>query len=64
MMVISLCCPSLEHICLVLIIDQGLDGYMDHVVELERAICESMLNLGPVIVIGDFNAYLGCFREV
>ena len=39
-------------------LDQGLDCYRDHLVELERVVSESEL-LGPVIVLGDFNAHLG-----
>ena len=39
-------------------LDQGLDCYKEHVIELERVISESEL-LGPVAVLGDFNAHLG-----
>ena len=38
--------------------DQGLECYRDHLIELERVISESSL-LGPVIILGDFNAHLG-----
>ena len=37
--------------------DQGLECYRDHLIELERVISESFL-LGPVVVLGDFNAHL------
>ena len=37
--------------------DQGLECYRDHLIELERVISESSL-LGPVVVLGDFNAHL------
>ena len=39
-------------------LDQGVDCYRDHLVELERVISESELQ-GPVMVLGDFNAHLG-----
>ena len=38
-------------------LDQGLDCYKEHLVELERVVSESEL-LGPVIVLGNFNAHL------
>ena len=38
-------------------LDQGLDCYKEHLVELERVVSEFEL-LGPVIVLGDFNAHL------
>ena len=39
-------------------IDQGMDCFGEHLVELERVVSESEL-LGPVVVVGDFNAHLG-----
>ena len=39
-------------------LDQGLDCNKEYLVELERVVSESKL-LGPVIVLGDFNAHLG-----
>lgn len=39
-------------------LDQGVDCYKEHMVELERVVSESEL-LGPVVVLGDFNAHLG-----
>ncbi len=39
-------------------LDQGVDCYRDQLVELERVISDSQL-LGPVVVLGDFNAHLG-----
>ena len=39
-------------------LDHRLDCYKEHLVELERVVSESEL-LGPVIVLGDFNAHLG-----
>ena len=39
-------------------LDQGVDCYREHLVELERVISESELQ-GPVMVLGDFNAHLG-----
>ena len=39
-------------------LDQGVDCYRDHLVELERVISESELQ-SPVMVLGDFNAHLG-----
>ena len=39
-------------------LDQGVDCYREHLVELERVISESELQ-GPVVVLGDFNAHLG-----
>ena len=38
--------------------DQGIDCYRDHLCELERVISDSV-HIGPVIIIGDFNAHLG-----
>ena len=38
--------------------DQGSECYRQHLVELERIVSESAL-LGPVIILGDFNAHLG-----
>ena len=38
--------------------DQGLKCYRDHLIELERVISEFSL-LGPVVILGDFNAHLG-----
>ena len=38
--------------------DQGLDVYKEHLVELEQIVSDSLL-LGPVVVVGDFNAHLG-----
>ena len=37
---------------------QGSECYRQHLVELERIVSESAL-LGPVIILGDFNAHLG-----
>ena len=39
-------------------LDQGVDCYREHLVELERVISESELQ-GPIMVLGDFNAHLG-----
>ena len=39
-------------------LDQGVDCYREHLQELERLISESRL-LGPVTLLGDFNAHLG-----
>ena len=39
-------------------IDQGVDCYREHLVELEHVVSESRL-LGPVAVLGDLNAHLG-----
>ena len=39
-------------------LDQGIDCYSSHLLELEKIICESQL-LGRVMVVGDFNAHLG-----
>lgn len=38
--------------------DQGMDCYRDHLLELERIISDSIL-IGPVIILGNFNAHLG-----
>ena len=38
-------------------LDQGLDCYREHLVELEKVVSESA-HLGPVAVMGDFNAHL------
>ena len=38
-------------------LDQGVDCYREHMKELERVISESRI-LGPVTVLGDFNAHL------
>lgn len=43
--------------------DQGVDCYRDHLQELERIITDSIL-LGPVIILGDFNAHLGSLGGV
>ena len=45
-------------------LDLGVDCYLRHMQELERIVSESRL-LGPVTVLGDFNAHLGgweCMR--
>ena len=39
-------------------LEQGVDCYREHLVELERIVCESRL-LGSVAVLGDFNTHLG-----
>ena len=39
-------------------IDQGVDHYREHLVELEHMVSESRL-LGPVAIPGDFIAHLG-----
>ena len=39
-------------------LDLGIDRHREHLKELERVVSESRL-LGPVTVLGDFNAYLG-----
>ena len=39
-------------------LDLGVDCYREHMKELERVVCESQF-LGPVTVLGDFNAHLG-----
>ena len=39
-------------------LDQGVDCFREHLQELERLISESRL-LGPVILLGDFNAHIG-----
>ena len=39
-------------------LDQGLDAFVEHLLELERVISESKL-LGPVFILGDFKAHLG-----
>ena len=39
-------------------LDLGVDCYQEHMKELERVVSESRL-LGPVTVLGDFNAHLG-----
>lgn len=44
-------------------LDQGIDSYREHLVELEWIISESEL-LGPVVVAGDLNAHLGDLEEV
>ena len=38
--------------------DQGMECFGGHLIELERVVSESEL-LGPVVVVGDFNAHLG-----
>ncbi len=38
-------------------LDQGIDCYREHVLEFERLVTESE-QLGPVAVLGDFNAHL------
>lgn len=38
--------------------DKGVECYREHIVELERLICEYQ-QCGPVVVAGDFNAHLG-----
>ena len=43
-------------------LDQGVDCYREHLVELERVISDSQL-LGSVVVLGDFNAHLGGARR-
>ena len=42
-------------------LDQGVDCYREHMKELERVISESRI-LGPVTVLGDFNAHLGSWE--
>ena len=42
--------------------DQDLECYRDHLIQLERVVSESSL-LGPVVVLGDFNAHLGSLGE-
>ena len=39
-------------------IDQGMEEYRKHLVELERVISEAE-QIGSVVVLGDFNAHLG-----
>ena len=39
-------------------LDQGVDCYREHLIELEMVVSESV-QLGPVAVLGDFNAHLG-----
>ena len=39
-------------------LDLGVDCYREHMKELEKVVSESRL-LGPVTVLGDFNAHLG-----
>ena len=39
-------------------LEQGVDSYREHLVELERIVCELRL-LGSVPILGDFNAHLG-----
>ena len=39
-------------------LDQGMDCYREHLIELDRVVSESE-HLGPVVVLGDFNAHLG-----
>ena len=39
-------------------LDQGVDCYRDHLVELERVISDAQ-QMGSVCVLGDFNAHLG-----
>ena len=43
--------------------DQGMDCYRDHLQELECVISDSIL-LGPVIILGDFNAHRGSLGGV
>ena len=43
--------------------DKGIDCYRKHHLELEKIISGSSL-VGAVIVLGDFNAQLGCLRGV
>ena len=43
--------------------DQGLECCRDRFIELERDISESSL-LGPVVILGDFNAHLGSLGRV
>ena len=38
--------------------DMGMECYSEHLVELENLISESE-RLGPIVIIGDFNAHLG-----
>ena len=40
----------------------GVDCYREHLTELERVVSESRL-LGPVTVLGDFNAHLEAGRQ-
>ncbi len=39
-------------------LDQGMQCYREHLIELDRVVMESV-HLGPVVVLGDFNAHLG-----
>ena len=39
-------------------LDQGLDAFVEHLLELEHVISELKL-LGPVFILGNFNAHLG-----
>ena len=41
-----------------LCLDQGVDSYREHLVELERVISESQLQ-GPVVVLGRLQCTLG-----
>ena len=43
--------------------DQGLEWYRDNLIELESVISDSSL-LGPVVVLGDFNAHVGSLGGV
>ena len=43
-------------------LDLGVDCYREHMKELERVVSESRL-LGPVTVLGDFNAHLRQTRQ-
>ena len=38
--------------------DMGMECYIEHLVELENLISESE-HLGPIVIIGNFNAHLG-----
>ena len=39
-------------------LDQGLDVFVKHLLELDHVVCESKL-MGTVFILGDFNAHLG-----
>ena len=43
--------------------DMGIECYCEHLVELESLISESQRH-GPVMIVGDFNAHLGCLGGV
>ena len=43
--------------------DMGMECYSEHLVELENLISESE-RLGPIVIIGDFNAHLGKLGDV